>query len=186
MSESNPNGNVDDDGNDDIIRSVQSYNKWSTEADDAIKIEIKTSKIYVVDLVGSERIKIAQIRGKRLQEGISINKGLFALGNVISSLGNESIQSKSHGPYKDSKLTQFLRGSLGGNYRILMIRCSLPSNSNKDKTVNIARYTNRAKNNKNHEIVNIDASSRVINKLAQSHAVLNLKDLLHHVDAVYE
>ena len=36
-----------------------------------------------------------------------INRGLLALGNVISALGN---QSKAHVPYRDSKLTRILQG----------------------------------------------------------------------------
>ena len=37
-----------------------------------------------------------------MQEGISINKGLLTLGNVISALGDPKRQSKGHGhiPYR--------------------------------------------------------------------------------------
>jgi len=41
--------------------------------------------------------------------GININKGLLALGNVISILGDES-SKKPHIPYRDSKLTRILQG----------------------------------------------------------------------------
>jgi len=143
----------------------QTQRKSSTEAGDVIKMEMKTSKIHFVDLAGSERIKSTQARGKRIQEGININKGLFVLGNVISSLSNESKRNKIHVPYRDSKLTRLLKGSLGGNHRTLMIGCSSPSNYNKNETLNTLRYANRAKNIQNHARVNIDASSRVINEL---------------------
>ena len=41
-----------------------------------------------------------------LLAGININKGLLCLGNVISSLGEDS----KHIPYRDSKLTRLLQG----------------------------------------------------------------------------
>jgi hypothetical protein len=41
--------------------------------------------------------------------GISINKGLLCLGNVISALGEEA-QKQRHIPYRDSKLTRLLQG----------------------------------------------------------------------------
>jgi Kinesin motor domain len=39
-----------------------------------------------VDLAGSERVKRTRAEGARLAEGISINRGLLALGNVICAL----------------------------------------------------------------------------------------------------
>lgn len=41
--------------------------------------------------------------------GISINKGLLSLGNVISALGDES-KKGTFVPYRDSKLTRLLQG----------------------------------------------------------------------------
>ena len=38
----------------------------------------------MVDLAGSERLKRTAAQGERMKEGISINSGLLALGNVIS------------------------------------------------------------------------------------------------------
>lgn len=58
-----------------------------------------------MDLAGSERAKRTKAEGQRLKEGININKGLLALGNVISALS----EGKSHIPYRDSKLTRMLQ-----------------------------------------------------------------------------
>ena len=41
--------------------------------------------------------------------GVNINRGLLALGNVISALG-EDVQKRGHIPYRDSKLTRLLQG----------------------------------------------------------------------------
>jgi len=149
----------------------QTQRKVPSAADDSIEaeknpiIEMKTSKIHFVDLAGSESSKKAKTEGKRLQEGININKGLMVLGNVISSLCDESNGKKIHVPYRESKLTRLLKGSLGGNHKTLMIGCVSPCDSNRSETVNTLRYANRAKNIKNHAKVNIDPSSSVINEL---------------------
>jgi kinesin family protein 4/21/27 len=47
--------------------------------------------------------------GQQLKEGIDINKGLLALGNVISALGDEQKRGRVHVPYRDSKLTRMLQ-----------------------------------------------------------------------------
>ena len=42
--------------------------------------------------------------------GVNINKGLLALGNVISVLGDEKKRKDgAHVPYRDSKLTRLLQ-----------------------------------------------------------------------------
>ncbi len=43
--------------------------------------------------------------GARLKEGIHINRGLLALGNVINAI----VDGKGHVPYRDSKLTRLLQ-----------------------------------------------------------------------------
>jgi kinesin family protein 4/21/27 len=90
------------------------------------------SKLHFVDLAGSERAKRTQASGERLREGIAINSGLLALGNVISALGTaqeggaENAEPR-HIPYRDSKLTRLLQDSLGGNARTLVIACVSPA-----------------------------------------------------------
>jgi kinesin family protein 4/21/27 len=46
------------------------------------------SKFHFVDLAGSERLKKTGASGNTMKEGININMGLLALGNVISALTN--------------------------------------------------------------------------------------------------
>ncbi|KAI9229049.1 MAG: P-loop containing nucleoside triphosphate hydrolase protein, partial [Piptocephalis tieghemiana] len=116
------------------------------------------SKFHFVDLAGSERLKRTNAVGDRAKEGISINAGLSALGNVISVLGDPTKKSL-HVPYRDSKLTRLLQDSLGGNSRTLMIACVSPAASNITETVNTLKYANRARNIKNKATLNESISS---------------------------
>ncbi|KAH9997481.1 hypothetical protein BJV77DRAFT_982954 [Russula vinacea] len=115
------------------------------------------SKFHFVDLAGSERLKRTAAVGDRIKEGISINSGLLALGNVISALGDPSrakSHTASHVPYRDSKLTRLLQDSLGGNAHTLMIACVSPVEWNAAETVNTLKYANRARNIKNRATIN--------------------------------
>lgn len=144
-------------------------------------VQVKRSKFNFVDLAGSERQKRTQSEGKRLKEGIDINKGLLVLGNVISALGDPKKRGKTFVPYRDSKLTRLLKGSLGGNHKTLMIACVSPSSTNMDESLNCLRYANRAKNIQNNAVVNVDASSRLVAKL-QGQVQTLAKELLRSWD----
>ncbi|OWF43762.1 chromosome-associated kinesin KIF4A-like [Mizuhopecten yessoensis] len=122
------------------------------------------SKFYLVDLAGSERAKRTQAEGERFKEGININRGLLALGNVISALGEEA-SKRNHIPYRDSKLTRLLQDSLGGNSHTVMIACVSPADSNMEETLNTLRYADRARKIKNKPIVNRDPQTEEIMRL---------------------
>eukprot|EP00752_Nemacystus_decipiens_P009306 g8317.t1 len=120
---------------------------------------VTSSQFHLVDLAGSERAKKTGAEGKRMREGININKGLLALGNVISALAEGGGGSGGgHVPYRDSKLTRLLQGSLGGNSHTLMIACISPADSNMGESVNTMRYAERAMNIQNTAVKNEDVS----------------------------
>uniref|UniRef100_A0A8C5AZY9 Kinesin-like protein n=1 Tax=Gadus morhua TaxID=8049 RepID=A0A8C5AZY9_GADMO len=135
------------------------------------------SKLHLVDLAGSERQKKTKAEGDRLKEGISINRGLLALGNVISALGEES-KKGTHVPYRDSKVTRLLQDSLGGNSHTLMIACVSPADSNIEETINTLRYADRARKIKNKPIVNMDPRTAETQRLKQQ--VQELQVMLLH------
>lgn len=112
-----------------------------------------SSKFNFVDLAGSERLKRTNSEGATKKEGISINRGLLVLGNVISALGDES-QKASHISYRDSKLTRLLQESLGGNSQTMMIACISPSQINFSESLATLVYANRARNIQNKIHVN--------------------------------
>ena len=113
-----------------------------------IDIEIKFSKLSLIDLAGSERASATQNRGIRLIEGANINRSLLTLGNCINALCDASMKGnkKPYIPYRDSKLTRLLKDSLGGNARTVMIANVSPSINTFDDTYNTLKYANRAKN----------------------------------------
>uniref|UniRef100_A0A3Q2P050 Kinesin-like protein KIF21B n=1 Tax=Fundulus heteroclitus TaxID=8078 RepID=A0A3Q2P050_FUNHE len=136
--------------------------------------ETLMAKFHFVDLAGSERLKRTGATGERAREGISINCGLLALGNVISALGDQA-KKAGHVPYRDSKLTRLLQDSLGGNSRTVMIACISPSDRDFMETLSTMKYANRARNIKNKVMVNQDKTSQQINALRAEIARLQME-----------
>ncbi|KAJ2633095.1 hypothetical protein H4R22_000731 [Coemansia sp. RSA 1290] len=118
------------------------------------------SKLHFVDLAGSERLKKTQAVGERQKEGISINTGLLALGNVISALGDPRRGPAMHIPYRESKLTYMLRDSLGGTALTLLIACISPAEANAAESLNTLQYASRARNIRNRGGVNTVSTAR--------------------------
>ncbi|KAH9814014.1 P-loop containing nucleoside triphosphate hydrolase protein [Melampsora americana] len=118
----------------------------------------RKSKFNFVDLAGSERVKKtkAEAGGERFKEGIAINSGLHALGNVISALSSSSNSTSSHHhiPYRESKLTRLLQDSLGGNSNTMMIACVSAEHSNVGESISTMRYASRTREIKNKSMMN--------------------------------
>ncbi|KAK6938656.1 Kinesin motor domain, partial [Dillenia turbinata] len=135
---------------------------------ESLNEEYLCAKLHLVDLAGSERAKRTGSDGLRFKEGVHINKGLLALGNVISALGDEKKRKEGvHVPYRDSKLTRLLQDSLGGNSRTVMIACISPADINAEETLNTLKYANRARNIQNKPVVNRDPVSNEMLKMRQ-------------------
>lgn len=142
------------------------------EDDEEQQIQTIRSRFHFVDLAGAERQKRTQAQGQRLEEGISINKGLLTLGNVISALGDPRKRGKTHVPYRESKLTRILRGSLGGNHKTYMIACVSPAAANFQESLNCLKYANRAKNIQNKAVVNVDNHTKIIHEYQSRISIL--------------
>jgi hypothetical protein len=150
-------------------------NDHKTITNETEEFEILSAKFHFVDLAGSERLKRTGATGHRAKEGIYINRGLLALGNVISALGDRDRKSNSHVPYRDSKVTRLLQDSLGGNSKTIMIACISPSDRDFMETLNTLRYANRAKNIKNKIFVNHDKTFEQISILKSEIQKLNFE-----------
>ncbi|XP_073329766.1 kinesin heavy chain-like [Pagrus major] len=122
-----------------------------------VETETKLSgKLYLVDLAGSEKVSKTGAEGAVLDEAKNINKSLSALGNVIAAL---SEGTKTHVPYRDSKMTRILQDSLGGNCRTTIIICCSPSVYNEAETKSTLMFGQRAKTIKNTVSVNLELTA---------------------------
>ncbi|KAJ3693727.1 hypothetical protein LUZ60_009207 [Juncus effusus] len=102
--------------------------------------ESTDSCLYLVDLAGSERVDRSEASGDRLREAQHINKSLSCLGDVIMALS----QKGSHVPYRNSKLTQLLQKSLGGNAKMLMFAHVSPDEDSYNETIGTLKFAQRA------------------------------------------
>lgn len=81
----------------------------------------RRSSLTLVDLAGSERA--GRLKYQRLEECKAINLSLAALGNCVAALAHK----RPHVPFRDSKLTRLLQGSLGGSSVTTLIATIRPS-----------------------------------------------------------
>ncbi|XP_015892040.3 kinesin-like protein KIN-14I [Ziziphus jujuba] len=95
--------------------------------------------MHLVDLAGSERVDKSEVTGDRLKEAQHINKSLSALGDVIASLA----QKNPHVPYRNSKLTQLLQDSLGGQAKTLMFVHISPEPDALNETISTLKFAER-------------------------------------------
>ncbi|XLS86506.1 hypothetical protein HN51_036672, partial [Arachis hypogaea] len=95
--------------------------------------------LHLVDLAGSERVDRSEATGDRLKEAQHINKSLSALGDVIFALAQKS----SHVPYRNSKLTQLLQSSLGGQAKTLMFVQLNPDVASYSETISTLKFAER-------------------------------------------
>ncbi|KAI3997763.1 hypothetical protein MKX01_007650, partial [Papaver californicum] len=109
---------------------------------DAIERRRETNKIWMVDLGGSERVLKTRAWGRRFEEGKAINLSLSALGDVISALQRR----RPHVPFRNSKLTQVLKDSLGEDSRTLMLVHVSPKEDDLCETVCSLGFATRVRN----------------------------------------
>ncbi|XP_036425405.1 kinesin heavy chain-like [Colossoma macropomum] len=157
---------VIDEGKSNRHVAVTNMNEHSSRSHSIFLINIKqehldtehklTGKLYLVDLAGSEKVSKTGAAGAVLDEAKNINKSLSALGNVISALAEGT---KTHVPYRDSKMTRILQDSLGGNCRTTIIICCSPSVFNEAETKSTLLFGQRAKSIKNTVCVNVELTA---------------------------
>ncbi|XP_062026942.1 kinesin-like protein KIN-14J [Rosa rugosa] len=107
-------------------------------------VDLKTDtairgSLHLVDLAGSERVDRSEATGDRLREAQHINKSLSALGDVIFALA----QKNAHVPYRNSKLTQVLQSSLGGQAKTLMFVQLNPDTQSFSETLSTLKFAER-------------------------------------------
>ncbi|XP_028785439.1 kinesin-like protein KIN-8A isoform X1 [Neltuma alba] len=109
--------------------------------DAAMNVINKVGKLSLIDLAGSERALATDQRTVRSLEGANINRSLLALSSCINAL----VEGKKHIPFRNSKLTQLLKDSLGGTCNTVMIANISPSHFSFGETQNTLHWADRAK-----------------------------------------
>lgn len=135
--------------------------------------QVKNSKLNFVDLAGSERTENLGDEQNRIREARYINQSLFYLHNVIEKLNTGS----DFVPYRDSKMTLFLKDSLGGNCMTVMIATLSSKTSHIHETISTCNFAMSVMTIKNTAKVNVSADPQVlIARLRQE--ICRLKDEL--------
>ena len=128
-----------------VVVRLKIESSFATNASD----ETRVSTLSLVDLAGSESVRLNGV--ERREEGQYINKSLMALGQVVLGLSEscktngDRKSSKSHIPYRDSKLTRLLQSSLSGNAQMLLMCCISPLESHLEESHNTFKFATRAK-----------------------------------------
>ncbi|KAG2424812.1 hypothetical protein HXX76_014234 [Chlamydomonas incerta] len=95
--------------------------------------------LHLVDLAGSERTDKSGVEGDRLREANNINSSLSALGSVMHALASK----QKHVPFRNSKLTELLQDSLGGNAKVCMLMHVAPEATSYGESVSTLNFGNR-------------------------------------------
>ena len=102
--------------------------------------KVVVSKLHLVDLAGSERTKKTNSEGITLKEAQFINKSLSFLEQVVVAVSD---QDRHHIPYRQSKLTNLLKDSIGGNCKTLMIANVWPEPDHIEESLSTFKFAAR-------------------------------------------
>lgn len=113
--------------------------------------KVIVSKLHLVDLAGSERTKKTNSEGITLKEAQFINKSLSFLEQVVVAVTDKG---RSHVPYRQSKMTNILKDSIGGNCKTLMIANVWPEPTNIEESISTFKFASRMMKVSNSAVVN--------------------------------
>lgn len=135
--------------------STRSHCVFTMHLDIRSRIEssekVVRSKLNLVDLAGSERVKNTGSSGKTLREANYINKSLTFLEQVVIAL---SSKARDHIPFRQSKLTNVLRDSLGGNCKTRLIANVWTEATHLHETVSTLKFATRMMRVANDAVIN--------------------------------
>lgn len=158
--------------NDRSSRSHTILTLW-IETTDA-KGSILQSKLNLVDLSGSERIRKTGAVGHLAREAAYINKSLTSLAMVVTDLRKKA----GYVSYRNSKLTHFLKDGLGGNCRTLLVACVWGEERYLDETMSTCRFAD--------DIQKVEVNAEKNNGIESIHGHLFRLDapILKYIDQV--
>merc|ERR1719324_1816754 len=138
---------------------------------------VEYSKMNLVDLAGSERVKKTRSEGTTLKEASYINKSLTFLEQVVIALTE---RNREHIPYRQAKLTHYLKDSLGGNSDTKMIANIWPEGSHVEETYSSLKFCRRMMKVTNTVDVNLEMDPKLLlKKYEQDINALKLELKMH-------
>jgi kinesin family protein 6/9 len=138
------------------------------------------SKLNCVDLAGSERLSKSGSEGQLMKEAMYINKSLTFLEQVVLAL---STAGRDHVPYRQAKLTNLLKDSLGGNCKTSMVAAVWAEEVHMEETISTLKFGTRMMRVQNEATVNVSIPPEIqIRKLqkevSELKAELNMQNQL--------
>ena len=147
------------------------------------------SKLNLVDLAGSERLKKTLALQKNAtgaerksnemtkKESMYINKSLTYLEQCVVAL---SSKHRSHVPYRQTKLTNVLKDSLGGNCNTLMVACIWGESRHLEETISTLKLAQRMMRVQNQAVVNEEKDPVALTKKYQRQILEMRQELMMH------
>lgn len=164
---------------------AQGYNVTSSRSHTLINIDIYqnivnedhiqsvSSRLTLVDLAGTERVRKTKASGTRLKEAQSINSSLSALGNVILGLSKGDYIT-----FRQSKLTRILQNSLKGDSKIVLLATVGSREEDTNETLSTLQFANRWKQ------VQTNAEDKVSIETKFEHSIIN--DKINEIEIHYQ
>ncbi|ETW02306.1 hypothetical protein H310_05853 [Aphanomyces invadans] len=146
------------------------------------------SKLHLVDLAGSERLKKtmqdedAPHKSTIKKESMYINQSLTFLEQCIVALG---AREQRHIPYRQTKLTNVLKDSLGGNCNTLMFACVWGESKHLEETISTLKLAQRMMRVQNEVTSIVETDPTILIKKYEKQ-IKELKQELTMHDALVE
>ncbi|KAG1704491.1 hypothetical protein DVH05_005421 [Phytophthora capsici] len=150
---------------------------------------VRSATLNIIDLAGSESVRLANTTGQALEEGKFINRSLLTLGHIIWKLSRDRHRksatgvrtpSTPHLPYRNSKLTRILQPSLGGQAQIAIVCTASPSVECLAETHNTLKFASRARRVRNRVVVNEGLGESALLRKYRSR-IRELEEQLEHL-----
>ncbi|XP_025111599.1 coiled-coil domain-containing protein 78-like isoform X2 [Pomacea canaliculata] len=110
------------------------------------------SRLTFVELPSLDKLSVEQPKHIHQREGRTLNKGLLALSQVVSSLASNLFPDRVIN-YRESKLTQLLQEQIGGNFKTRALIC-LKSRTDPEVTAAVLRFAKSLSFVQNFPIIN--------------------------------
>lgn len=158
---------------------------------------IRLATLNLIDLAGSESVRLANTAGQHLDEGKYINRSLLTLGHIVWKLSRRARSSSAgpkaaptsnrlaHLPFRNSKLTRVLQPALSGHAHVAVICTAAPSVECLMETHGTLKFATRARRVTTRAIINeLSAASSSDNGSVLRKYRARLRELQDQLDSL--